>query len=146
VEGTLRLARGTLVFDAEAGTASGEIAVDARSAETRNERRDASMHRDVLESAEFPTIAFRAERLEVARRDATSADVRLVGRLELHGATRPFDIPARVEARDGGRVAISAAFRVPYVDWGVADASTWLLRVERFVDVSVEAEALLAPP
>jgi hypothetical protein len=34
---------------------------------------------------------------------------------------------------------------VPYVDWGLVDYSTFLLRVDCFVDVSVEAEARLEP-
>lgn len=144
--GSVRLASGELRFDPDAGAASGEIVVDARSAETGSERRDANMHREVLESAKFPTITFRAERLDVARRDATSADVTLVGSLVLHGETRPFSIPAKLTARDPEHIAIAAAFRVPYVDWSMLDYSTFVLRVDRFVDVEVEAEGVLAAP
>jgi polyisoprenoid-binding protein YceI len=145
-KGSVKLERGELRFDPEAGTASGELVMDARSAETGSELRDENMHRDVLESGGFPTITFRAERLEVGRRDETSADVKLVGSLVLHGETHPFAIPAKLSARDGEHIGVSAAFRVPYVDWGMVDYSTFVLRVDRFVDVAVEAVGTLAAP
>lgn len=145
-EGSVKLRQGELRFDPDAGTASGELVMDAKSAETGSELRDENMHRDVLESGVFSTIAFRAERLEVARRDATSADVTLVGSLLLHGEAHPFAIPAKLTAPDPDHIAVSAAFRVPYVDWGMADYSTFVLRVDRFVDVAVEAVGTLAAP
>jgi len=145
-EGSVQLARGELRFDPDAGTATGEIVMDAKSAETGLSSRDANMHRDVLESEKFPTITFRAERLDVGRRDATSADVTLVGSLVLHGETRPLAIPAKLVARDPTHVGISAGFRVPYVDWNMVDYSTFVLRVDRFVDVTLDAEGTLAAP
>ena len=120
--------------------------MDAKTAQTGLSSRDANMHRDVLESEKFPTISFRAERLDVGRRDATSADVTLVGSLVLHGETRPLAIPAKLVARDPAHVGISAGFRVPYVDWNMVDYSTFVLRVDRFVDVTLDAEGTLAAP
>ena len=143
--GSVRLGAGALRFDAETGAAEGELVIDARSAETGSASRDANMHRDVLESEKYPEIRFRAERLEVERRGERSAEVRLLGSLEMHGTTRPLAIPAKLEAR-GDRIAIAAAFRVPYVDWGMLDYSSFVLRVDRFVDVTIEAEARLAAP
>jgi polyisoprenoid-binding protein YceI len=144
-EGSLKLERGALRFDPDTGSAEGEIVVDATSAETGLAMRDENMHRDVLESVRYPRIVFRAERLEVLRRDAGSAEVRLLGQLEMHGTTRPFAIPAKLDDR-GDRIGIASSFRVDYVDWGIVDYSTFLLRVDRFVDVTVEAEGRLAAP
>jgi polyisoprenoid-binding protein YceI len=146
VEGSVRLASGELRIDPDAGSASGELVLDAKSADTGLARRDANMHRDVLESAKYPTIVFRAESLDVSRRDAKSADVVLRGTLTLHGQSRPFAIPAKLTAPDPEHVTVSAAFRVPYVDWGVVDYSTLVLRVDRFVDVAVEALGTLKAP
>jgi polyisoprenoid-binding protein YceI len=144
-EGSIRLDRGELRFDPETGAVSGEIVLDAKSAETGSESRDANMRRDVLESERFPYVRFRPEKLEVLRRDDTTAEVRLVGGLELHGESRPFTIPAQL-VRKGDRMAISSSFRVPYVDWNVRDYSNFVLRVDRFVDVTVEADGKLAAP
>src|SRR5262245_2169259 len=145
VVGRAPLVAGVVRFDAERGTASGEIAVDATSASTGLALRDRTMHRDVLESARHPRIVYRAERLRVLRRDAAHAEVELEGVLDLHGEQHALVLPARVEAR-GGRVAIEAGFRVPYVEWGMRDPSTFLLRVDTFVDVKVRSEGAIAAP
>ena len=103
------------------------------------------MHADVLESERYPEIVFRAEHLGVTRRDATSADVELRGRLSLHGQQKALALPAKLVAREG-RVGIESRFRVPYVDWGMRDPSSFLLRVDRYVEVTVRAEGVLATP
>jgi polyisoprenoid-binding protein YceI len=145
VAGQARLLEGSVRFDAAAGTASGEIAVDARSASTGLALRDRAMHRDVLESDLHPRIVYRPERLRVLRRDATSAEIELEGVLELHGRRRALLLPARIEAR-GARLAIEAGFRLPYVEWGMQAPEALFLRVDRFVDVKVRAQGTLAGP
>jgi polyisoprenoid-binding protein YceI len=145
VEGSIRLSSGALRFDLLTGVASGEIAVDARSAATGREARDQNMHQDVLESERYPRIVFRAEKLRVVHQDPSGAVVELVGQLDLHGQQRPWTLPAKL-AFQGDRVAIEAKFRVPYVDWGMRDYSTFILRVDRFVDVRVASEGRIATP
>ena len=145
VEGTVRLASGAIRFDPVTGVASGEIDVDARSATTGLAARDRSMHGEVLESEKYPRIAFRAERLRVVHRDAAGAVIELVGQLDLHGRPRPYTLPAKL-AFDGERVAVEAQFRVPYVDWGMQDYSTFILRVDRFVDVRVASAGRIGSP
>jgi polyisoprenoid-binding protein YceI len=144
-DGTIRLERGAIEFDPDVGAASGEIVIDATSAETGLASRDHNMHADVLESARFPTMTFRANHLEVARRDATSADVTLHGVLSMHGQEHPLALPAKLVAHDG-RVSIEIAFDLPYVDWGVPDYSNLVLRVDRFVQVKVHGEGVLGRP
>lgn len=144
VEGALSLVGGEIRFDPDEGSAAGEIVLDATSARTGVDRRDRNMHRDVLESERYPRIVFRAERLRVLSRDARGARIELAGELEMHGERHPLAIPARVGV-DGARAAIDADFRVPYVDWGMRDPSALILRVDRFVDVTVRARARLAP-
>lgn len=145
VEGSVGLSRGALRFDPEGGAASGEIVVDARSAQTGNSSRDARMQRDILESERFPTIVFQAESLTVVARSEASAQVRLRGTLGLHGQSLPFELPATLTAQ-GDRLKVATHFRVPYVDWGVQDPSNFMLRVDRFVEVTVSAEGTLGSP
>ena len=142
VRGELDLVRGELRFDPAGGGVAGEIVVDARSARTGIDARDREMHRKVLESARFPEIALRAGRLEVLRRDAATANVRLHATLEIHGAAHAVAIPARVTALADDRLVVEAAFRVPYVAWGMRDPSTFVLRVGKEVEVGVRAEAI----
>ena len=140
VHGELDLVRGELRFEPSGGAASGEIVVDARSARTGIDARDREMHEKVLESERFPEIALRAERLEVLRRDAASADVRLHGTLEIHGAAHAVAIPAKIRAAADDRLVVEARFRVPYAEWGMRDVSSFVLRVAKDVEVSVRAE------
>jgi polyisoprenoid-binding protein YceI len=144
-DGSVSLASGEIRFDVESGAASGEIVIDAKSASTGLASRDRNMHADVLESEKHPRIVFRPQRLALLRRDAASADVELSGVLEMHGEEHPLVLPARVSFA-GERVAIEAGFRVPYVDWGMADYSTLILRVDRYVDVTLASEGRLAAP
>jgi polyisoprenoid-binding protein YceI len=144
VHGRLRLGSGEIRFDAQGGPASGQVVVDARSAETGIGARDRKMREKVLESERFPEISLRPERLEVLRREAERADVRLHGVLELYGSLHPIEIPARIETV-GDDVRVDARFRVPYVDWGLRDVSTFLMRVDDYVDVEVHALGRLAP-
>ena len=144
-EGSIRVEKGLIEFDADKGSASGEIVIDAASAETGLASRDRNMHAEVLESARFPKMVFRAQRLEVQRRDATSADVTLRGVLDMHGQELPLALPAKLVARNG-RIDIEIAFDLPYVDWGVRDYSNFVLRVDRFVSVKVHGEGVLGTP
>jgi len=145
VDGSVPLSRGTLRFDPAGGAASGEVVLDAQAAQTGNTSRDAKMHQDVLESERFPTIVFRADELELLSRAETSARVRLRGTLELHGQSLPLVLPATL-TEHGDRLEILSTFRVPYVEWGLRDPSNFLLRVNRFVDVTVSAEGRLGVP
>ena len=144
VEGEFRLSTGAIAFDPDTGVAGGELVVDATSARTGMGSRDRNMHLDVLESERYPRIVFRAERLRVVEREARRAVVELEGVLDMHGNQRPFVLTARLAAI-GDRVAIETSFRVPYVDWGMRDESTLLLRVDRYVDVTVRADGRIAP-
>jgi polyisoprenoid-binding protein YceI len=119
------------------------IVVDLARGETGHRRRDRNMHRDVLRTARFPAAAFRPERLEGEVPASGEGRLTLHGRVELLGVEHELAIPATV-VRDGDRLEIRARFRVPYVEWGVPDPSTPMLRVEEHVDVEVRAVGRLA--
>ncbi len=138
VEGIARLVRGEIRLDAATGAATGELVVDATSAETGHDGRDRDMHRKVLESEDYPLIVFRPERLEGDPQLGGAVAARLAGRLSIHGAEHPLsvEVTGRTEGR---RVTATARFTVPYVEWGMRDPSKLLLRVKKEVEVVVEA-------
>ena len=144
IHGTLRVVRGELHFDAALGTASGEVVVDARSAETGNGSRDKTMHRRVLESARYPEIVFTAASLRGAFAPEGESDLELAGTLALHGAQHPVKLKARVKAR-GATLEATAPLAVPFVEWGLEDPSNLVLRVGKVVAVRLEAHGSLAP-
>src|SRR5215472_9883492 len=63
VHGAFQLKRGDLRFDPAGGKASGELVVDATSGESGSEARDKRMHKSILESARYPEIVFRPDRV-----------------------------------------------------------------------------------
>lgn len=144
VEGAFAVQSGEIRFDPETGDASGEIRVDATSAETGNGSRDKTMHQDVLESDTYPLFVFHAERItgELAR--TGESEVELHGRLDVHGDTHEIVLPATVKI-DGDRLSASTTFQVPYVDWGMERPGFLFLKVATVVDVSIDAVGTLEP-
>ena len=139
VHGTMALAGGTIHFDTATGEASGEITVDASRAETGNKSRDETMHAEVLETARYPTIVFKARRVEGAIVDPGRSDLKIVGVMSLHGADHPMTLNATVESA-AGRVQAELTFPIPYVEWGLKDPSYFVARAARTVDIVVKAE------
>ena len=143
VHGVLHLATGQIGFDPEKGTAWGEIAIDARRAESGSAKRDKTMHRKVLESETHPLIRFHPERLDGTVALDGESSFRIVGTVTLLGVEHPLELP--VEARVAGeQVEATATFPVPYVEWGLHDPSMLVLRVAKSVDVTVHVKGTLS--
>jgi polyisoprenoid-binding protein YceI len=144
VRGTARMSAGEVRFDPGTGAATGRIAVDATSAATGNQGRDADLHAKVLESGRFPEIVLAVERVEGGFRPDGPSRVTVHGQLTIHGGTHPVALPAEVSV-EGGRLTATLAFSVPYVEWGMKDPSKFLLSVAKEVKVTVEAEGTIEP-
>jgi len=139
VHGTAVLEQADFNIDTETGAASGEAVVTAASADTQNKKRDKKMHAKVLVSAEHPLIVIRAERIEGPLVLEGASEITLVGTMEILGAEHPVRIPITVTI-DGNTASVEATFQVPYVEWGLKDPSTFVLRVGKEVPVTVKAE------
>ncbi len=137
VEGTARVERGEIRFQAEGGPASGEIVVDATSADTEHEGRDKDMHKKVLESETFGTFVLRPTETVGALAPSGTSSIELHGTFEIHGSTFPVVLPTEVTI-DGEAITGTATLNVPYVEWGMKDPSKLFLRVEKFVSVEIE--------
>lgn len=143
VHGLISLKEGEIRFDDEAGTASGEIVLDAGTAASGNASRDETLRDEVFEAAKFPEIRFVAERVEGRLAAEGASEIRLVGKVRLHGADHPLTMTAKVVAH-GAHVAAETAFPVPFLDWGLKDPSILFLRVEPVVTVKIHAEGEIA--
>jgi polyisoprenoid-binding protein YceI len=140
VHGTFRLQRGEIRFDPATGSASGELVVDATSAQSGNDARDKDMHTKVLESGRYPEIVFRPDRVVGKVAAQGPSQVRLHGIFSIHGAEHEIEIPAEVEAA-GGQYRATVKFSVPFVEWGMKDPSTLFLRVDKRVDITIHTIA-----
>ena len=139
VDGTLRAKEGKIYIVPETGTASGRIVIDATSAKTGNDRRDRKMHEKILESRRYPEMIFEIERLSGKLNPIGQSEIELHGTLEMHGTRRPIAMTATVMTTDGKTVTGTGTIILSYLDWGLADPSVFLLRVEKEVHVTVKA-------
>jgi len=142
VHGTAAATSGGFSVDPDTGAATGEIVIDATSADTGNGSRDKKMHRKVLVTADNPLIVFRIRRLEGHLALEGASEVTLHGEIEILGQPHEIAIPLRVEINGGGFTA-HAEFEIPYVEWGLKDPSTFILRVAKEVQVVIEAEGTI---
>ncbi len=138
VHGVFQLKGGSVRFDPSTGAVGGSIVVDATSGDTSNHGRNHKMHKDVLESAKYPEITFAPERIVGQVPHEGKAQVTLTGLMTLHGQAHEVSLPVPVEVHAGQAVA-DLSFIVPYVQWGLKNPSTFLLRVSDRVDVHVHA-------
>ena len=140
VHGNFLLKRGNLRFDAVTGKASGELVVDAASGASGSGARDRNMHKNVLESARYPEIVFRPDRVEGKVTLQGTSHVGLHGMFSIHGAGHEITLPAVVE-NDDGQYAATMTFAVPYVQWGMKNPSTLFLRVSDKVEITIHTVA-----
>jgi len=140
VHGNFQLKRGDFSFDPATGKAWGELVVDAASGKSGSDARDRRMTQSILESQKYPEIVFRPDRVEGAVADSGHSQVRLHGMFAMHGAEHELIVPLEVDA-DGGVYKATATFKVPYIKWGLKNPSTFILRVNDTVEITVRTLA-----
>jgi polyisoprenoid-binding protein YceI len=145
VHGTFHLKRGALRFDPVSGKISGEIVVDAKSGESGNGGRDRKMHKEVLESEQYPEIAFRPDRIEGAVASQGKSSVKVHGIFNIHGVDREITAPADVEI-SADHWAATVHFTVPYETWGMKNPSTLFLRVNDSVEIDLVVAGSVVKP
>ena len=137
VRGTFNLKQGDIEV-AAGGKVSGQIVVDATSGDSGSGMRDRKMHKEVLESARYPEISFRPDRIEGAVRSAGKSSVMVHGMFNIHGADREITVPAQVET-DADHWTATVHFTIPYQKWGIKNPSTLFLRVNDTVEIDLAA-------
>jgi polyisoprenoid-binding protein YceI len=142
VHGTLVLKKGALQLDPSTDKATGEIVVDATSANSDNESRDKKMHKDVLESARFTDIVFRPHRIEGKVAPQGESTVQIHGIFLLHGAEHEFTVPVHANLA-ADHWSATASFKIPFIDWGLKNPSTWLLKVDHAVTIELDLKGTL---
>jgi polyisoprenoid-binding protein YceI len=140
VHGTFKLKRGDFTFDPATGIVSGDMVVDAASGESGNSTRDKRMNESVLESARYPDIVFRPDKVDGKVAPSGHSQVQLHGTFTLHGTDHELIVPLSVDA-DGSRYTAAATFVIPYIKWGLKNPSTFILRVNDKVEITVKAVA-----
>ena len=137
VHGTFHVKRGSVSVDPATGKASGEIVVDATSGESGNNARDRRMHKEILESTQYSEVVFRPNRADGTIVAQGDSNLKLHGIFSLHGADHDLNVPAQATLR-AGQWKGTAAFEVPYIEWGLKNPSNFLLKVKPVVNIQLD--------
>jgi len=137
VHGTFHVKRGSVSVDPATGKASGEIVVDATSGESGNNARDRRMHKEILESTQYSEVVFRPNRADGTIVAQGDSNLKLHGIFSLHGVDHDLNVPAQATLR-AGQWKGTAAFEVPYIEWGLKNPSNFLLKVKPVVNIQLD--------
>ena len=138
VHGSFNLKSGQVHFAPASNAISGEIVVDAASGNSGSTSRDRKMHKEILESARDSEVTFIPDRVEGKVLALGTSVVQVHGMFGIHGAEHEITVPAQVELGPD-HWSLTVHFVVPYVKWGMNDPSTFILRVEKTVDIDLHA-------
>jgi polyisoprenoid-binding protein YceI len=144
VHGTFQLKRGSVRFNSDSGVASGVVVIDARSGKTGNDSRDTRMNAEILQSDKYPEIIFVPDSVtgRIDLRDPFQVNVH--GTIKMHGAEHPITITTQLDPK-GNQLSSTSRFAIPYLEWGVKNPSTMLLRVGDKIFVEMHTEGKYAP-
>lgn len=131
-------------FDPAAEKVSGEIVFDATSGHSGSDGRDRKMHKEVLESARYPEISFRPDRIDGRVETSGTSTVQVHGMFAIHGAEHEITTPVTIKF-DASHWEASARFPVPYAKWGMKNPSVLLLRVGDTVTIDLHAAGNVTP-
>lgn len=136
VHGTFHLKHAELQFEQSSEKLSGEIVVDAKSGESGSGMRDRKMHKEVLESEQFPEVSFRPDHVEGRVASQGKSAVKVHGIFRIHGVDREITVPADIEMA-ADQWSVTVHFTVPYAKWGMKNPSTLFLRVSDSVEIDL---------
>jgi polyisoprenoid-binding protein YceI len=142
VHGKFQLKSGVLRFDPSTGAASGELVLDATTGDSGSNGRDKNMKRDVLETDKYPTIVFAPQKVAGTVPANGGSQVQMEGIMTVHGQAHPMTLVVPLVV-NGNSASAEVRFVVPYVQWGLKDPSTFILRVSKTVDIDVHAVGTL---
>jgi polyisoprenoid-binding protein YceI len=138
IHGTFRVKRGHLHLHPSSGAVNGECVVDATSGDSGNHSRDRKMHKEVLASDRYPEIVFSPVQVQGRVALQGESTVEVDGTFTIHGSSHPITTTAVVRIQ-GETFTFATHFLIPYVKWGMKDPSTFILTVDKQVDITFKA-------
>jgi polyisoprenoid-binding protein YceI len=142
VHGSFALERGQVQFVPASGVMSGEIVVSARSGESGNKLRDERMTKDELNAQTYPAVTFAPKHLQGQFLTTGDSTVQVDGTFTLVGKQHSLQLPMHIHVADR-QCVVTGTFQLPYVDWGLKNPSTFVLKVAREVQITLELKGSL---
>lgn len=136
VHGAFRLKSGSIRFNPATGEAGGLLVVDATSGDSGNATRDHKMNKEILETGKYPEATFIPKQVIGHLALQGNSQVQVQGTFRVHGADHEItlNVPAEVTGR---QLQMQTEFTIPFVKWGMKDPSTFVLRVNKEVQMSI---------
>lgn len=138
VRGTFLLKEGRISIDLSNLTMAGAITVDAGSGRSGNVVRDRRMAHNILEVQRYPYVQFVPMKVSGPIQPTGASDVLVTGSFLVHGNAHEISFPVRIQM-SAPNITATGKFYVPYVDWGMKNPSTFLLKVSDKVEIDLEA-------
>jgi polyisoprenoid-binding protein YceI len=142
VKGTFHIQQGDITFDPATGHTGGSILVDALSGKSGNPVRDHRMAKEELKAPDYKTVAFAPTRFSGAFNPTGDSTLQVHGLFTLLGTPHEIDVPMQVQV-GGDQIHAVGSFVVPYVQWGLKDPSTFMIKVEKEVHVDLDLTGTL---
>jgi polyisoprenoid-binding protein YceI len=138
VHGTFAMKSGLIHFNPSNGSASGSVLVDVKSGQSGNSTRDRKMHKEILQSEEYPDATFTPTKMSGPFSPQGSSEIQVDGTFRIHGSDHPITlvIPLQIS---GSSANLKTQLVIPYVQWGMKNPSTFILRVSDKVDLEIVA-------
>ena len=114
--------------------------MDAVSGDSGSNARDSRMKKNILETDKYPDIEFRPDLVRGSMNEEGASHLDVHGTFRIHGGDHEMTLPVDVQ-RQNGQITIRTHFDVPYVDWGMKNPSTFVLRVDKTVRIDITGVA-----
>lgn len=136
--GITKVARGEMSGGATLSAVHGFVEADAVTLSTSNGLRDKDM-RKTLEVEKFKVIRFDLDSVAIVSEMGDSTKVELVGRMTIHGVTKPIRVPSIVQ-RAADHIRVTGSFPVVLPQYGVTKLSRMLgtLRMNELIHVGLD--------
>jgi polyisoprenoid-binding protein YceI len=119
---------GTLTLQGTTVTAV-EVTANLATLKSNDDRRDGQLHRQALETDQFPTATFKLTQpidLGAAPAEGQAVSATATGDLTLHGETKSVQIPLKAK-RAGGVIAVTGSLEITFEDFGIAKPTSFLV-------------------
>jgi hypothetical protein len=100
------------------------------------------MTNDELKAASYKSVIFAPSRFTGTFADSGDSTLQVHGVFTLLGTAHEIDVPMQVQV-NGKQVHAVGKFSVPYVQWGLKDPSTLMLRVKKEVLIDLSLSGTL---
>ncbi len=144
VNGTFQVQQGDVKFDNHTGAMSGIIEVGVGTGHSGNDIRDRRMADNILDAPHFALATFEPKKMHGTIAPTGDSTVQVDGIFTIHGAPHDMTVAMKVHI-DGNHATATTHFVVPYVKWGMKDPSTFVLRVNKEVDIDLTLVGGIAP-